>query len=153
MSSAWLLLAAGKNRQHGGNDGYKDDPEITYRWDSTVHHHTELAVGDAVVLRDTVTSLGVSVIQKFGLSTEIKPLNKQCLDGVSERVHGLTEFADWPAPAPNKLRANSPFTDWLRVRIQVAPSPRIMSHITKDGHFIHPGSAHMPSFTVYQAAK
>lgn len=76
MSSAWLLLAAGKNRQHGGNDGYKDDPETTYRWDSTVHHHAEIAVGDPVVLWDTVTSLGVSVVEKIDLGTEVKPLNK-----------------------------------------------------------------------------
>ena len=31
---SWLLLSVGEDRQHGGNDGYNDDPALTYRWDS-----------------------------------------------------------------------------------------------------------------------
>jgi hypothetical protein len=32
---AWLVLAVGTNRQHGGNDGYDDEPESHYGWDDT----------------------------------------------------------------------------------------------------------------------
>ena len=62
---AWLLLAVGENRQHGGNAGYDDEPSATYRWDSTVPHHRDLAVGDVVILWDKQVSLGASVITRI----------------------------------------------------------------------------------------
>ncbi|WP_162529264.1 zf-TFIIB domain-containing protein [Segeticoccus rhizosphaerae] len=74
--SALLLLAAGDDREHGGNDGYADDPDSTYRWDSTVAHHAEVAVGDKIVLWDKRTSLGVSVIEDCTVSSMVKTLSK-----------------------------------------------------------------------------
>lgn len=49
---AWLLFAAGDDRQHGGNDGYDDQPDSYYSWDSTVPNHAALQAGDVVVLWD-----------------------------------------------------------------------------------------------------
>lgn len=59
---AWLLMAVGENRQHGGNAGYDDEPSAEYRWDSTVPHHRDITVGDVVVLWDKRVSLGASVV-------------------------------------------------------------------------------------------
>jgi hypothetical protein len=61
--AAWLVLAVGDDRQHGGNDGYDDVPEEHYSWDSTVPNHAAPAEGDAIVLWDKHSLLGASVIE------------------------------------------------------------------------------------------
>jgi ribosomal protein L37AE/L43A len=63
VSTAWLCLAAGEDRQHGGNDGYDDVVERYYSWDSTVPNHSALAAGDRIVLWDKDALLGTSVIE------------------------------------------------------------------------------------------
>lgn len=75
-ATAWLLLSVGEDRQHGGNDGYDDDPRVTYRWDSTVPHHAALSPGNAIVLWDKKTSIGASVIEDIHRGTTVKTLNK-----------------------------------------------------------------------------
>ncbi|ABP53046.1 HNH endonuclease [Salinispora tropica] len=60
---AWLMLAVGTDRQHGGNDGYDDDPDAHYSWDHTVANARAVAVGDRIVLWDKKAVIGASVIQ------------------------------------------------------------------------------------------
>jgi ribosomal protein L37AE/L43A len=60
--NAWLVLAAGDARQHGGNDGYDDVVDRYYSWDSTVANSRAVSVGDAIVLWDKKVLLGASVI-------------------------------------------------------------------------------------------
>ncbi|WP_406123306.1 HNH endonuclease [Streptomyces sp. NBC_00989] len=72
MTDAWLLLAVGDAREHGGNDGYEDNPREYYRWDSTVPNHARLAVGDVVALWDKRELIGVSVIDGIDTGTEDK---------------------------------------------------------------------------------
>jgi hypothetical protein len=59
------LLAVGENRAFGSNDGYQDEPEAHYAWDSTVPNHARLMPGDAVVLWDKHSSIGKSVIESI----------------------------------------------------------------------------------------
>lgn len=59
----WLLLVKGDNRQFAGNDGYSDEPDVLYRWDSTVPNCTALRVGDPIALWDGKALLGVSTIE------------------------------------------------------------------------------------------
>jgi ribosomal protein S27AE len=61
-ASAWLMLAAGDNRQHGGNDGYDDKPAEHYSWDETVPNHAALARADRIALWDKDALIGVSVV-------------------------------------------------------------------------------------------
>lgn len=61
--SSWLLMSVGDDRQHGGNDGYDDRPDVHYSWDDTVPNHAGPAVGDPIVLWDKRQSLGMSVIE------------------------------------------------------------------------------------------
>jgi hypothetical protein len=63
--TAWLVIAAGDDRQHGGNDGYDDEPSIYYSWDSTVANSRRLAAGDPIVLWDKRRLLGASVIEQI----------------------------------------------------------------------------------------
>ena len=62
---AWLLMAVGENRQHGGNDGCDDEPDTHYSWDRTVNNHAALKAGDAVALWDKKQLLGVSTIEEI----------------------------------------------------------------------------------------
>lgn len=72
---AWLVLALEK-RSHGGNDGYDDLPSEHYSWDSTVPIHTQLGKGDRIVLWNSKTLLGASVIQDIEPGTREKPVYK-----------------------------------------------------------------------------
>ncbi|MFE3085699.1 HNH endonuclease [Streptomyces albidoflavus] len=72
MATAWLVLAAGDNRKHGGNAGYDDLPSEHYCWDSSVPHHAALAAGDVIALWDKNTLLGISVIEAIETGQTVK---------------------------------------------------------------------------------
>ncbi|MFE0643264.1 HNH endonuclease [Streptomyces sp. NPDC058877] len=72
MTTAWLVLAVGDERQHGGNDGYDDNPRTHYSWDSTVPNHGRIAVGDVIALWDKKELIGVSVIHGIDTAVEQK---------------------------------------------------------------------------------
>lgn len=63
--TAWLILAAGDKRAHGGNGGYDDVPSEHYSWDSTVPRHALPQPGDIVVLWNKVVLLGASRIESI----------------------------------------------------------------------------------------
>ncbi|MGW2397054.1 HNH endonuclease [Kitasatospora sp. NPDC001664] len=63
--TAWLVLALGDDRSHGGNDGYDDDPASHYSWDETVPNHGNLNKGDVIVLWDAKSLIGISVIESI----------------------------------------------------------------------------------------
>lgn len=91
MSGAWLAMAVSGPTQHGGNDGYIDDPETTYEWDSTVPNHGVVAVGDIFVMWDKVTLLGCSVIEAIDIGSRSKQLFRcpQCgKAGIKRRFDG-----------------------------------------------------------------
>ncbi|WP_291754086.1 HNH endonuclease signature motif containing protein [Cellulomonas sp. 73-92] len=73
---AWLLMAAGENRGHGGNSGYDDQVDAYYSWDSNVPNHKSLAVGDPIALWDKERLLGVSVIEAIDTAHGLKLLNR-----------------------------------------------------------------------------
>jgi hypothetical protein len=72
MADAWLVIAAGEDRQHGGNDGYEDDPSSIYRWDSTVPNHSSIAEGDAIVIWDKRELIGASMIERIDEDDDVK---------------------------------------------------------------------------------
>jgi ribosomal protein L37AE/L43A len=71
---AWLLLAVGDDRQHGGNEGYDDDPATRYSWDSTVPNHGALQRGDRLAVWDKRQLLGASVIEDIERGSGTKTL-------------------------------------------------------------------------------
>ncbi len=72
MTTAWLVLAVGDKRSHGGNDGYDDIPSRHYSWDSTVPNHAALTAGHVIALWDKKSLLGVSVIESIETSKAMK---------------------------------------------------------------------------------
>lgn len=71
---AWLLIASGDDRQYAGNDGYDDQPDSFYSWDSTVPNARSVSVGDRVALWDKNQLLGFSVIESIAVSNGSKLL-------------------------------------------------------------------------------
>ncbi len=85
---AWLVLAVGDDRQHGGNEGYDDDPAVHYSWDSTVPNHEAVAGGDAIVIWDKRCLVGASVIERIDRWQDTKVLHRcpECgLAGIKAR--------------------------------------------------------------------
>ncbi|MFB6706395.1 HNH endonuclease [Streptomyces sp. NPDC056333] len=75
MTTAWLVLAVGDDdRQHGGNDGYDDDPSQHYSWDDTVPNHGQIAVGDVIALWDKKQLLGLGVVSGIETGSQLKTL-------------------------------------------------------------------------------
>lgn len=72
--NAWLVSAMGDVRTYGGNDGYADEPESLYRWDSNVAHSREIKDGDYIVVRNKKISLGYSVIERVVPEDGVKTL-------------------------------------------------------------------------------
>ncbi|MFV0632788.1 HNH endonuclease [Demequina sp.] len=73
---AWLLMAAGDSRGHGGNEGYDDQIDAYYSWDSNVPNARNLAEGDPIALWDKKRVLGVSVIETIESWPGTKQLNR-----------------------------------------------------------------------------
>ena len=71
--SAWLVIVAGDERQHAGNDGYDDSPDSHYSWDSTVPKAADVGVGDVLVFWDKKRLLGASVIEEIEQWDKQKP--------------------------------------------------------------------------------
>jgi ribosomal protein S27AE len=72
---SWLVIAAGENRAHRGNDGYDDDPSNYYTWDDTVGNHNSMKVNDRIVLWDKQTLLGVSIIEEIDREMSTKSIH------------------------------------------------------------------------------
>lgn len=92
---AWLLMTVGDDRQHGGNAGYDDDPDVYYSWDSTVPNHAHIAEGDAIALWDKRRLLGVSVVEHIETRAQEKLLFKcpRCgKAGIKERKNLLPRY-------------------------------------------------------------
>jgi predicted RNA-binding Zn-ribbon protein involved in translation (DUF1610 family) len=70
--NAWLLMAAGDNRQHGGNSGYDDQADLYYTWDSTVSNSRNVKVGDPIAIWDKQRLLGISVVEEIETSDKEK---------------------------------------------------------------------------------
>lgn len=75
-ANAWLLLAAGGNRQHAGNDGYEDEPDAHYSWDDTVGNHARVAVGDRIAMWDKNELMGVSIVEDIAYGSDVKLVHK-----------------------------------------------------------------------------
>lgn len=62
---AWMLLAVDeRDRQYGGNDGYKDRVTESYDWNSRVPNAYNVNSRDNVVIWDKVSLLGRAIIEE-----------------------------------------------------------------------------------------
>lgn len=113
---AWLVMCAGDDREHGGNDGYADLPESSYLWDSTVGNASRIRVGHKIVLRNKKTLLGVSVIEHIEVGEASKTTYKcpRC-----KRAHINARATKTPRYKCYDSECQELFDDPLRVHKQV----------------------------------
>lgn len=62
---SWSFLVVEGTRQYGGNDGYNDSPTETYRYDSDVANHLQVAEGDLAIIRTRNHVKGVAIIEQI----------------------------------------------------------------------------------------
>ncbi|MGY1665937.1 HNH endonuclease [Geodermatophilus sp. SYSU D00696] len=74
---AWLVLAVTGARQHGSNDGYDDQPEAWYSWDSTVPNHAAVRSGHLIAVWNKTFLLGASIVDEVIVGEDEK-LRYQC---------------------------------------------------------------------------
>lgn len=70
-------MAFGNERQYAGNDGYSDDLQKFYRYDSFVPNHKQMKKGDLILLRGTSKFLGLARIVTLS-STSSTKIIKRC---------------------------------------------------------------------------
>lgn len=62
---AWLLLSLDKDRQYAGNNGYADDLESVYQYDSFVPNHRQMAEGDFLIICNREIVLGTATLMRL----------------------------------------------------------------------------------------
>jgi hypothetical protein len=59
----WLVLIVDGERSYGGNDGYEDVIDSTYRWDSNVPNYRAISEGDALIVWNKKELLGLAIVR------------------------------------------------------------------------------------------
>jgi len=65
LQRAWLALSLGAEREYAGNDGYADELDTVYRYDSFVPNHRQVAKGDLLILCDRKAVLRIAEVSKI----------------------------------------------------------------------------------------
>lgn len=73
---AWLVLALGDQRKYAGNAGYEDEIERTYRYDSFVQYHRQLAPGDVLLVKGPAGVVGMAQVEQVRSSPGTKEQRK-----------------------------------------------------------------------------
>lgn len=88
---AWSFLVVDDGeRQHRGNEGYDDEPNRHYSWDSTVPNRDGPDAGDLCVVRDSRGALGVSQIDEVRQTHGIEKLRLRCPECTSTALKSRT---------------------------------------------------------------
>lgn len=75
----WCLIAAGDDRQYGGNTGYRDDPQRVYRYDSNVANYRQLKEDDLAIIRDKTSVVGAAQVRRIETERGTKHV-RRCLE-------------------------------------------------------------------------
>jgi ribosomal protein L37AE/L43A len=73
--TAWLMIVAGDDRQHGGNDGYDDHLESYYSWNESVPNARNVRIGDQLVFWDKERLRGAALVEDI-VETAAEPVRK-----------------------------------------------------------------------------
>ena len=91
MVRDWSFLVVDDGaRQHRGNEGYDDEPNRHYSWDSTVPNRDGPDAGDLCLVRDSRGALGVSQIDEVDRTEGVK-LRLRCPECTSTALKARTK--------------------------------------------------------------
>jgi len=86
--SAWVCLNYGTNRSYAGNQGYEDDLNSYYRYDSFVPNHRSVKPGDVLLICDRERLQGVAIIEEIEITSGFKAHDRcpECgISGIKDR--------------------------------------------------------------------
>jgi hypothetical protein len=117
----WLLLAVEGERSYGGNDGYDDIVESTYRWDSSVPNFRSISEGDALLVWNKKELLGLAIVRDL-FRKEARKARHRCPKCNSSKIKPRT------TKRPTYRCGNQecaevfdiPITEWIEVDEYVA---------------------------------
>ncbi|WP_293744645.1 HNH endonuclease signature motif containing protein [uncultured Pedobacter sp.] len=102
----WILKSKGAKSAFGGNNGYADELERFYLFDTTVKNHDKIRAGDSVLLVDKHFIKGSAVIERIEISEGIPKQRFRCPDC------GTQEFYSRASVIPRyKCRKKHEFED------------------------------------------
>jgi putative restriction endonuclease len=92
---AWSFLTIEGDPEYQGNDGYRDDPHTTYRYDNFVPNHLQVSPGDVAIIRSTNTVIGIAEIAEIikGEGTKERQRCPVCSD--TNINHRKTKHPAW----------------------------------------------------------
>ncbi|NVJ22130.1 HNH endonuclease [Myxococcus sp. AM011] len=85
-----MVLSYGEERGYAGNEGYADELESVYRYDSKVQNHLQIAKGDLLIICDKRQVLGVANVAKIDTAEATKRQKKCPTCGATVRTERKT---------------------------------------------------------------
>lgn len=74
----WILKSKGEKSAFGGNEGYADELEDFYVFDTTVKNHNKIKAGDYVLLVDKYHILGSAVVERIAVTEQVVKQRFSC---------------------------------------------------------------------------
>lgn len=113
---AWSFLIVDEgDRQHRGNEGYDDEPNRHYTWDSTVPNREGPSAGDVCLVRDSRGALGVSWIDDIERTFGAEKLRLRCPFCASTALKSRTAIQ----PTFRCSRCKEAFDDPVEEKIEI----------------------------------
>lgn len=111
--TAWLMIVAGEDRQHGGNDGYDDHLESYYSWNESVPNARNVRIGDQLVFWDKEWLRGAAVVEDI-VETAAEPVRKYACPFCGGRPKARkTQTPVWKCQAPGCGKAFPERKTWV----------------------------------------
>lgn len=77
-SNVWILKSKGEESAFGGNEGYADQIDSHYVYDTTVKNHDKIAKGDLVIITGKKYIEGFALIENIGVEKNISKIRYRC---------------------------------------------------------------------------
>lgn len=74
----WTFKSKGAESAFGGNEGYPDDPQSHYVYDTTVKNYDKVVTGDKVIVAGKRNVIGVAIIEDINIEEHVSKTRFRC---------------------------------------------------------------------------
>jgi len=78
VKNLWTLKSKGSESAFGGNEGYPDDPQSHYVYDTTVKNNDKLSIGDLLIIANKKWIIGVAEIEEIKIEENVSKVRFRC---------------------------------------------------------------------------
>lgn len=78
MQQLWTFKSKGTSSAFGGNEGYPDEPQSHYVYDTTVKNYDKVSVGDLVIIASKEVIIGMSSIEEIKKESDVPKVRFRC---------------------------------------------------------------------------